>query len=78
MDGWQQPQPQKRSSVQELLHSPWLKLHNATDGLKCVRTCAEWFASFCSSKRREAKGTSEDEDNYDDDEYEIEEDIDAK
>lgn len=62
-----------RASVQELLASSWLRLHNATDGSTCVKTCADWFAN--GGRRREAKGDEDGDHEYDDDEYEIEEEI---
>ncbi|KAF1331614.1 Ste/ste7 protein kinase, partial [Globisporangium splendens] len=81
-----QKNPHQRASVQELLDAPWLQRHRATDGPRCVKTCAEWLASNqsnSSSSSRPNGATSSDakdvgDNKYDDDEYEIEEDIDAK
>jgi hypothetical protein len=36
-------QPSERASVEELLESPWLRLHDATDTERCVRRCASWL-----------------------------------
>lgn len=59
-------QPQKRASVQDLLGSAWLQMHEATDGPACIRTCGAWFGTG---------SVDNDDRSYDDDEYEIEEEI---
>ncbi|KAE8881884.1 hypothetical protein PF005_g11471 [Phytophthora fragariae] len=36
-------EPSERASVEELLASPWLQLHNATTTERCVQRCAAWL-----------------------------------
>ncbi|KAL3658422.1 hypothetical protein V7S43_016555 [Phytophthora oleae] len=36
-------EPSERASVEELLESPWLQLHNATNTERSVRRCATWL-----------------------------------
>ncbi|KAF4315431.1 hypothetical protein JM18_006123 [Phytophthora kernoviae] len=36
-------EPSERASVEELLESSWLQLHEATNTRRCIRRCAAWF-----------------------------------
>lgn len=75
--------------MDSLLNSPWLQRHDATDRSKCIQRCAHWLdtlrhgsssqaktsaTSATRSKANERKRTAF-VDDYEDDEFEIDEDI---
>ncbi|KAG3108897.1 hypothetical protein PI124_g11864 [Phytophthora idaei] len=77
-------EPSKRASVEELLDSPWLQLHNATSTERSVRRCATWLqqlhlvdedASEAKESRHEDHGAKELKAKQHDEEEEIEEAI---
>ncbi|KAF1780951.1 Protein kinase-like domain [Phytophthora cactorum] len=74
----------ERASVEELLDSPWLQLHNATSTERSVRRCATWLqqlhlvdedASEAKESRHEDHGAKELKAKQHDEEEEIEEAI---
>ncbi|KAG7400935.1 Mitogen-activated protein kinase kinase 5 [Phytophthora boehmeriae] len=36
-------EPSERATVEDLLESSWLQLHEATNTERCIRRCAAWF-----------------------------------
>ncbi|KAG2764630.1 hypothetical protein PC129_g12721 [Phytophthora cactorum] len=77
-------EPSQRASVEELLDSPWLQLHNATSTERSVRRCATWLqqlhlvdedASEAKESRHEDHGAKELKAKQHDEEEEIEEAI---
>ncbi|DBA05082.1 TPA: hypothetical protein N0F65_000770 [Lagenidium giganteum] len=51
--------PKERGSVEELLVSPWLRLHRATSGDACIRICQQWLMERPLSESKFIVGGSE-------------------